>query len=89
MWQKVMDFLNKRGWQEIRESGALHLFGSFVLVLALHVVFEVDLQKSALLVLAVGLLKEAYDKCLGKTGWSWIDLGFDLLGIGFGVLFTL
>jgi uncharacterized protein YfiM (DUF2279 family) len=35
----------------------------------------------------VGLAKVLYDKLKG-SGWSWIDLGLDLLGIGFGVLFT-
>ena len=87
MWQKIMDFLNKRGWQEIRESGTLHLFGSFVLVIVLHKFAGTGAIMNFSLVLGVGLAKELYDKLRG-SGWSWIDLGLDLLGIGFGVLFT-
>lgn len=87
MWKKIMNFLNKRGWQEIRESGTLHLFGSFVLVVALHMIARTDTFTNVMVVLAIGVLKELYDKIKG-SGWSWIDLGLDLLGIGFGVLFT-
>lgn len=87
MWQKIMNFLNKRGWQDIRESGTLHLFGSFVLVVALHFFARTNTFTNVMVVLAIGVLKELYDKIKG-SGWSWIDLGMDLLGIGFGVLFT-
>ena len=87
MWKKIMDFLNKRGWQEIRESGALHIFGSLVLVIALHVIARTNTFTNVMVVLAIGVLKELYDKLRG-SGWSWIDIGMDLLGIGFGVLFT-
>ena len=75
----INNIINKVGVDKI-----LHLLVSLSLTLELKRVLPVF--ESALLVLTIGLLKEAYDKWLGKGTSDWKDIVANCIGVAIGCI---
>lgn len=43
-------------------------------------------EDAAAVVLSAGMLKECYDHFWAKSEFSWSDIGFNVLGIGLGLI---
>lgn len=87
--ERIKSFLNKRGFTVSSYDKALHFFGCFAGVILLTHLVGIFFPISAMIMLTIGVSKEVYDSRKKGTGFSMLDVVFDILGISLGILFVL
>lgn len=76
----------KKIWQWIRIDGLLHIETSALMVVAMSIVMPIWL--AAVITMAVGILKEGYDKSHGGTP-EMHDIWCDTIGMCLGVILAI
>lgn len=84
---KIMQFFYDRGFCWTAFAPALHIFGSLLLVIFLKTCGGIDARKGAILVFLFGVIKESLDFWLCEDDFSLEDIGYNSIGILFGLLF--